>query len=156
MTDNTAFAEEQHKKFIQQAVANGEIWGLDHEEEGTAMSASSDDEDTGIVPFWSNKAAAQACAKDGWAKYELFSLDLPLFLEQTVIQLSNDELIIGTNWDPAMYGMEVHPIELALELVDELKAQKKKITFRHYESLAEYEQMTREAWENYSDDAEEA
>ena len=153
--DNTAAAKEQHQKFIQQAVANGEIWGLDHAQEGTAMSASSEDEETDVIPFWSDKALALASAKDGWAGYELFSLDLPLFLEQTVIQLANDNIIIGTNWDPAMFGMESHPVELALELIEELKAQKKPIAFRHYESLAEYEDMTREAHDNlFGEDGE--
>lgn len=145
--------EQQYKTFIEKAVETGKVWFLDHEEDGTAMSTSNDDEDIGVVPFWSDKALAQVLAKDEWAKYEIVALDLPLFLENTIIQLFNDEIMIGTNWDESLSGTEINPVLLALDLIAEVKAKGKKLSFEHYKDLAEYEEVTQDAAESLEEDA---
>ena len=152
MSEDTLI-EQKYASFIQQAVESGNVWFLDHEENGTAMSTSNDDEDVGVVPFWSAKAGAKALAKDEWAKYEIVSLDLALFLENTIIQLFNDEVLIGTDWDETLLGKEINPVLLALDLIAEIKAKGKKLTFSHYKDLAEYEEVTQEAAASLDDNA---
>ncbi len=139
--------EDSHVQFIKQVVATGEVWCLDHEEKGAAMSQSEDDEDIAVLPFWSSKALAAAHAKDEWSDYEIVSLDLALFLEQTIIQLSTDDMLVGTNWDENLTGEEINPIELALALIEEIKTTGKQVEFEDHDDMADYEEMTREAAE---------
>lgn len=142
----TQTAEQNHKTFVQRVAETGKVYFLETDE-GLALSESSQFEDVGVIPFWSDEASARANAKEGWSDHKVGSIDLPEFLESFIIQFSNDEVLVGTDWDQDMSGKELEPVELALELVDQLNATGKTLALEHHKDLAAYEQATREAWE---------
>jgi len=145
MTQDAA-AEQNHKTFVKDVVKNGKVWCLENDE-GLALSESSTYEDTGVIPFWSDKAGAEAQIKEGWSVHKATEVSLVEFLETYIILLSNDEVMIGTNWDQDMVGKEMEPVELAIDIIAELKATGKTLSFSHYKDLAEFEKSTLEAWE---------
>ena len=50
-------------------------------------------------------------------------------------------ILAGINWDPNLEGAEVDSIDLALQLVQEVKRQGKELTFRFYKNPEDFEKM---------------
>jgi hypothetical protein len=135
---NKVTSEKRYREFIEQIVKTGQIWGL-KSKEGWATSSSIEYEDTGVLPFWSNSDYASVCAKEDWADYHPEEFSLSEFLEHWCIGMDNDNALVGTNWDASLFGMEVEPLELALEILEELELKKKSVNFLNYPSLKEFE-----------------
>jgi hypothetical protein len=135
---NSAISEKRHKEFIEQTVKSGQVWGL-KSKDGWATSTSIEFDDTGVLPFWSSEGYASACAKDDWSDYQPDEFSLSEFLEHWCIGMDNDNALTGTNWDSDLFGHEIEPLNLALEILEEVKAQKKNVNFLNYPSLNEFE-----------------
>jgi len=138
--DNIANSEKRHKEFIEQTVKTGQVWGL-KSKEGWATSTSIEYDDTGVLPFWSSEEYASVCAKEDWADYQPDEFSLSEFLEHWCIGMDNDNALTGTNWDSDLFGHEVEPLELAMELLEEIKSKKKSINFQNFANLKEFEDM---------------
>jgi len=115
MLDTEAAVNERHLRFIRRVTASNLVWGL-RSEEGWAVSPSNDSEDRRVMPFWSDRAYAAQCAKDGWAAYQATPIPLQEFLEEWLPGLANDSFIVGTNWNVHLFGREIDPTKLAEEL----------------------------------------
>ena len=139
----------KHEKFIKRVCETNIVYGLESEE-GFATSSSNDFEDEdgepiGIICFWSEKALANSCIKNGWEEYKLAEISLSEFIENWCIGMDNDELLVGTNFDQNMFGFEIDPFDLILELVEELKTNKKELEFLKFENLADLEKQINDA-----------
>jgi hypothetical protein len=139
----------KHEKFTKRVCETNIVYGLESEE-GFATSSSNDFEDEdgepiGIICFWSEKALANSCIKNGWEEYKLTEISLSEFIENWCIGMDNDELLVGTNFDQNMFGFEIDPFDLILELVEELKTNKKELEFLKFENLADLENQINEA-----------
>ena len=118
MNDVTTQAEENHARFIREVRDSGLVWGL-KSDQGWAVCESNEYEDTDVYPFWSDRSSAALHCTDEWAVYEPTSLSLEIFLETWLPGMAEDGVLIGTNWDEELSGLEVEPFDLARELVDE-------------------------------------
>ena len=139
----------KHEKFIKRVCETNIVYGLESEE-GFATSSSNDFENEdgepiGIICFWSEKALANSCIKNGWEEYNLAEISLTEFIENWCIGMDKDELLVGTNFDQNMFGFEIDPFDLILELVEELKTNKKELEFLKFENLADLENQINEA-----------
>lgn len=139
----------KHEKFIKRVCETNIVYGLESKE-GFATSSSNDFEDedgepVGIICFWSEKALANSCIKNGWEEYKLAEINLSEFIENWCIGMDNDELLVGTNFDQNMFGFEIEPFDLILELVEELKTNKKELEFLKFENLVDLENQINEA-----------
>lgn len=90
---------------------------------------------------------SKSCVKNGWEEYEPTEIDLAEFIENWCIGIDNDELLVGTNFDQNMFGYEIEGYELILELIKELKKNKKELDFEKFENLEDLETQIREAME---------
>jgi hypothetical protein len=61
--------------------------------------------------------------------------------------MSNDGLLVGTNFDRNLFGYEVDPLEILLEVLNELEETNKQIQLTHFESLEAFEIQVRNAIE---------
>ncbi|ESU24657.1 hypothetical protein FLJC2902T_31890 [Flavobacterium limnosediminis JC2902] len=141
----------KHEKFIKKVCETNIVYGLESED-GFATSSSNDLEDEdgepiGIICFWSEKALANSCVKNNWEEYKPTEINLAEFIENWCIGIDNDGLLIGTNFDQNMFGHEVEGYELILELIDELKKNKKELEFQKFENLADLETQIKEVLE---------
>lgn len=139
----------KHEKFVKKVCETSIVYGLE-DEDGFATSSSNDLEDEngvpiGIICFWSDKALAKSCVKNGWEEYEPTEINLAEFIENWCIGIDNDELLVGTNFDQNMFGFEIEGYELILELIDELKKNKKELEFQKFENIEDLENQIREA-----------
>ena len=134
---------QRHEKFIKKVCETNIVYGLESEE-GFATSSSNefDDENgepVGIICFWSEKALANSCIKNGWIDYNVAEIPLSELIENWCVGMNNDGLLVGTNFDQNMFGFEIEPLELILELVKELKAINSNIVFQKFENLIDLE-----------------
>jgi hypothetical protein len=146
MSQDNKASEKRHKEFIEQIVKLEQVWGL-KSKEGWATSTSIEYDDTGVLPFWSNSKYALACATEDWSHYQPDEFSLSEFLEHWCIGMDNDNALAGTNWDSNLFGDEVEPLELALEILAELKAKNKKVNFQNYAGVEAFENKIKELME---------
>lgn len=135
--------------FVKTVCKSKIVYGLESEE-GFAISGSMDyDDEKGepveVICFWSEEAAAASCAKEDWANYQVVEIPLAEFMENWCIEMNNDGLLAGIDFNEDLNGSEMEPLELALELVKELKSGNKTIAFETYDSLADLEKQIRKA-----------
>jgi hypothetical protein len=115
-------SRERHERFVQRVVSAGEVWGLRHDEDGAAVSTSNENEERGVVLFWSDRAYAAQCAREEWAEYGPVAIPLDGFLDVELGAVAEAGFLVGTNWNAHLVGLEVEPLDLLAELRAELEA----------------------------------
>ena len=129
----------RHEKFVQKICETEVVYALENDE-GFATSSSNNFEDeegepVGIICFWSEKELANSCIDEEWKNYQISEVKISDFLENWCVGMSNDELIVGTNFDRNLFGYEIEPLDLILEVTTELKSQNKNVEFRKFDNI---------------------
>jgi hypothetical protein len=140
--------EKRHQKFITTICESEIVYALKNRK-GFATSSSNHYDDTdgnpvGMICFWGEKARAKSCIKEGWKRYKIQEIQLADFLESWCIGMENDGLIIGTAFDQNMFGYEAEPLELILEITQELKTLKKEIPLRKFDGIYDLEAQVKD------------
>jgi hypothetical protein len=78
---------------------------------------SAEYEETEVYPFWSDEAEAGIHCTEEWADYVPTRLALDRFIDTWLPGMSEDGILVGTNWDAELTGPEVDPDVLAQELL---------------------------------------
>jgi hypothetical protein len=118
MNDPNTQAEENHERFIRDVRESGLVWGL-RSDQGWAVCESNEYEETDVYPFWSDEAQARSHCQDDWANFVPDSLTLDVFIDTWLAGMSEDGVLLGTNWDEELSGLELEPDDLAQELLGE-------------------------------------
>jgi hypothetical protein len=142
MSEEHLTIKEQHESFLNQVCKTETVWALE-KEDGFATSTSlnyedDNDEPVEVLCFWSEKAFADSCAKDNWQGYTPVEIPLDDFIENWCIGMANDLIMAGTNFDADLVGHEIDPLELIIELSEELKNQKKEIELQNHKSFVDF------------------
>lgn len=114
MLDDTSLAQARHSRFVKRVREFSQVWGL-KTEEGWVLSPTNDEEST-VMPFWSDRAYAAECATEEWAEYEATAIPLENFLRYWLPGMAEDGVLVGTNWNSQLIGLEVAPMDLHAEL----------------------------------------
>jgi len=130
--------QKSHEKFVADVVRFKKVWGLKLDD-NWAVSKSADFNDAEVLLFWSDQEMAKACATDDWHDYTPDSIETPEFLENWLPGMYEEGIAVGTNWSTELDGLEMDPITLALEIVNQVREQNIKYTPKGYESLSEFE-----------------
>jgi hypothetical protein len=107
---------ENHDRFVRDVKLTGLVWGL-RTDRGWAVCDSAEYEETEVYPFWSDKAEASVHCTEEWADYAPAKLALDRFIDTWLPGMSEDGVLVGTNWDAELTGLEVDPDVLAQELL---------------------------------------
>lgn len=139
--DNTSNDKQKYQQFVKQVCKTGVVWGLENKD-GFAMASSSDFENSDgeaaeVLCFWSDVSLAKACANDEWKGYATAEIELGDFMENWCISMFEDELMAGTDFDAELSGYEIDPLDLIIDLCEELKHCKSSIHFDNYADLDE-------------------
>jgi len=137
MENDSATSERNYQLFIERVAASKLVWGL-KSKNGWANSHSADSEDTDVVPFWSERAYAKACARDDWKDFTPTEIPLAQFLENWCVGMAEDDTLIGINWDPKMLGEEEDALGVALDVLKQLKVINSAIKFANFGSIDEF------------------
>lgn len=112
-------SDENLDRFIVESIENHCVWGL-RGPEGWALCASENHEDVDVIPFWSQESFAQIHCQDDWAAYTPVAIELEEFLEDWLPGMHEDLLLLGINWNQALDGEEMEPLDLLEEFELEL------------------------------------
>jgi len=148
MIQNSIAIKRRHQKFIEEISESRIVWALENSD-GFATSTSNHFEDNdgrpiGLICFWSNRKLANVCAKEAWSEYNPKELRLEEFMENWCIGMHNDTLMIGTNFDLNMFGYEIEPLELIIEIAEKCNHEKTNFEFVKFDGLEDIESQVRE------------
>ncbi len=119
MSDQEAVFEAKYDAFIAEIKKTGLVWGLCTEDDDWAVCASSSYEETDVMPFWSDEAAAKAQCVGEWGIFKAQSIPLAEFIADWLPGMHEDDVLVGPNWTDDLEGLEVEPADVALELEQE-------------------------------------
>jgi hypothetical protein len=136
MLQDTATTESKYNLFIERVVTSKLVWGLQNKN-GWANSYSNDSEEIDVIPFWSDRAYAKACAVDDWKSYAATSIPLSDFLENWCTGMIDEGILVGINWDAKMVGKECAASTLAVDILNRLKTINSAIEFIAYKNIDE-------------------
>ncbi|MFJ1473947.1 DUF2750 domain-containing protein [Capnocytophaga cynodegmi] len=126
--------------FITQVIENKLLFTLKKNEE-QAVCSSNDFiiEQTGealaVFPFWSHKSLAESCKKEEWKSYQVSEIPLSEFIEFWCLEMYEDSIVAGINFDENLYGQEENPMELLKKIINEIEKSDTKITFKNFKSI---------------------
>jgi acyl carrier protein len=128
----------RYDAFVTTVCASRKIYML-QSEEGFANSTSNsytgeNDEPIELICFWSTEALAENCQADEWTEFEITDISLEEFIENACIGISNDDMMIGVDFDSNLIGYEVDPLELILDLLEEVKTKKLPLKLQNYKT----------------------
>lgn len=115
MNDLTAAALANHRRFVREVRESGLVWGL-RSDQGWAVCESNEYEATDVYPFWSDEAEARLHCTDDWDGFVTDSLPLEDFIDTWLAGMIEDGVLVGTNWDAELSGVELEPEDLVREL----------------------------------------
>ena len=142
MSENKQELLDKYFHFIREVVASGIVYCLKDEKDYIASCTSSqfetqddEDEEVGVLAFWSDKEKAQACKQEEWADYKISEIPLAEFMESWCLGMLEEDVVAGINFDTELFGYEEHPIHLLKTLIDEVEANDTKLEFQSFSSL---------------------
>ncbi|MDX1320943.1 MAG: DUF2750 domain-containing protein [Oceanospirillum sp.] len=109
LTDNI---DDNHSLFIEEIRFNGELWGIESED-GWVVVDSQEFEETDVIPFWSDKEDAEAHCVEEWADYQVSKVEIEDFVQEWLPELDADGVLVGSNWNAELEGLEIEPLQLA-------------------------------------------
>jgi len=115
-----AESADNYHRFIQGAIENNSVWFLVHGENHDPMlAASHNQEGRYVIPFWSDAVDAERHLNKEFkqAGYVAAAVDLLQFVFHILPQYARNAVLIGTNWNADLAGLEVEPDVLCNELV---------------------------------------
>ncbi len=113
MTKLTSDIQANKLMFVEETQNTRIVWSLRNEEGDWLSVASSEFEDSEVMPFWSNEADVKAQCADEWAEFQPSELPLDIFLEDWMITLAEDGVLVGLNWNQDLEGLELEPSDVA-------------------------------------------
>ncbi|WP_341502440.1 DUF2750 domain-containing protein [Gallaecimonas sp. GXIMD4217] len=108
----------QYKAFLDAIHQGQQVWGL-QSEEGWLVCASSDFENTEVMPFWSSKEGAERHCNEEWTAYEASAVPLAEFAGAWLAELDEEGILIGTDWDADLEGPEIEPSTVVRDLMEQ-------------------------------------
>jgi len=121
MTELTSNADENYELFLEDAVDSGIIWSIvtsDDDDGEFALCDSEEKPGTDVMPFFSQEAYAEAVCDGEWAGYAVRPIELDDFIDNWLPGMQKDGLLVGVNWNQALEGLEVEPLDLSHDLLE--------------------------------------
>ncbi|WP_096085472.1 DUF2750 domain-containing protein [Agaribacterium haliotis] len=108
--------EENYDRFIAEALDTGCVWGLEGDD-GFALCPSVENDEIDVMPLWSQPEFAKQHCRDEWQAYQPVPIAVEELLDDWLPGMHADVLLVGVNWNEAMEGLELEPLDL-LEDID--------------------------------------
>jgi hypothetical protein len=112
--------QENLDRMVVECLENGCVWGLQDADENWALVGSTDNESIDVIPFWSDRALAEALCNGDWDIYKPVAIEMEEFLDDWLPGMHADVLMVGVNWSADLEGQEFEPLDLLEEFEAEL------------------------------------
>lgn len=139
----------RYTQFVQQVVRQCAVFTLQDEEDFFAECPSESYDDTlgnpvPIYCFWHNADDALACQQDEWQDYALLEITLDEWINEVLIPMDTDEQLVGVAFDAELFGTEIEPIELLMDILTEIEQQN---CADEFESFTQWQHICQQ-WQN--------
>ncbi|ASK79801.1 hypothetical protein CF386_12220 [Paraphotobacterium marinum] len=109
MTTLTTDLDRNLDLFVQETSETKLVWGLCSPEEEWLIIDSIQYENAEVMPFWSSeKMALEHCVEE-WSDFSPQSIPLDMFLQDWMVTFTEDETLVGLNWNLNLEGEELEP-----------------------------------------------
>lgn len=112
--------QENLDRMVVECLENGCVWGLQDREGNWSLVSSTENDSIGVIPFWSDQRLAQALCNGDWGIYQPVAIEMEEFLDDWLPGMHGDVLMAGVNWNEALEGQEMEPLDLLEEFEAEL------------------------------------
>ncbi|MDR1415654.1 MAG: DUF2750 domain-containing protein [Odoribacteraceae bacterium] len=136
--------KDRYERFIQQICLSGAAWTLENDEGSVTTDSNEYENEDGeafaLFCFWSGRREAAACAIGEWAGYRPAEIPLGKLIEDWCVWMSDDEMLAGVEFDTDLVGIEQEPLQLVLDIANELERTKKQVhldKFKHIDELTD-------------------
>ena len=109
MTLLTSDLDKNLDLFVQESSENKLVWGLCSSEGEWLIIDSVQYEHAEVMPFWSNNKMAQEHCVEEWSDFYPKSIPLDSFIQDWMLTFSEDETLVGLNWNLNLEGEELEP-----------------------------------------------
>lgn len=134
---------ERHKTFITTICQTEIVFGLSSKAGFSVLNSNDFEDEKGnpveMICFWADKSSMAFCAKNDWEQYQPEAISLSEFVENWCVGMYNDGLLAVTELDSNLFGYEIDPLGLVLEIIAELELIGKTIPLEKFESLSDLE-----------------
>ena len=114
--------DEDYNRFIRAILGTQTVYTLVLDEDVAECPSTEYEEDDGepvpVFCVWHERAAAEACTAEEWADYEIEELPLDFFLHEWLVSMDQDAVLLGVDFDPELYGLEIEPVEVLADILD--------------------------------------
>lgn len=117
--DHDPSSERSYDRFVQRVAETRIIWGLHSDAQGWANSPSSEEDDTDVILFWSDRDEAAAHCTEEWSAHVPVEIEFDDFIDAWLQGMDADGVLAGPNWDADFEGLEVTAKDLADRLLME-------------------------------------
>lgn len=129
--------EAKYIAFIEKVAASKQVWGL-KSKTGWANADATENAELAVIPFWSERGLAKLGARDDWKTYTPTEIPLAIFLEDLCMDMAENDVLTGVEWDTKMFGTEADTLVVALDILNRLSVINSAITFTNYSSINEF------------------
>jgi hypothetical protein len=118
MLELSVDSEKNHARFVRRVVESQRVWAV--EGNNGVIPFESSHAGGHVLPFWSDEAYARRAARR-LGEGELLEIGLFDFLFRWLNGMSEDGVLVGTNWSAGFAGKELPPEVLQEEILDTLE-----------------------------------
>lgn len=136
---------QQYRSFIQEICANEHLFYAFTAYDKKAETLSKDQKDEENQPkvvrcFWvSEKEALEACKNEYWQGYRVNRMSLIHFLENECIDMAEESILAGIDFNNQDCDYEINPLDLILDIIVELKRIGKTLYLRDYDNYQDFQ-----------------
>jgi hypothetical protein len=123
MLRDAAQSQDNHGRFIERIVAAETVWYLDTGSGAAYCESNEDGEDRPVLMFWSDRPYAQRVQRGEFDDCSVNSISLFDFLFRWLPGMTQDNVLVGTNWTGDLVGLERDPEALKNEILDAMSAE---------------------------------
>lgn len=128
--------------FINKIIKNQTVFILEYKDEiavaPSVLFKNQNNEPVPVVCFWSHKAMAEACTTY-WQNYKVAEICLATFIEDYLVNIYNESIIAGIDFNDKMEGVETDPLDMISALISALKTHKINLEFEYFKNLNDLE-----------------
>lgn len=129
--------ETKYIAFVHKVAASKQVWAL-KSKTGWANTDATDNDEASVIPFWSDRAGAKACARDDWKSYVPTEIPLAIFLEDFCMDMAENDVLAGIEWDAKLFGTEADALVVMVDVLNRLEEINSAIAFKNYSSIQDF------------------
>lgn len=102
--------------FISTILEKKQLWGIATQENWVVCDSIFNDSFE-VIPFWSSKEGAALHCVDEWQNHQPRLIELDNFIDFWLVELANDNVLIGPDWNQTLQGEEVTALDIEKKLL---------------------------------------